>query len=318
MRVRQGYKLPPDKERLLRKAIRLEWISIFFVLSIVLVMYLSMGSSQAMKMALLEDLLALIPPVVFLLAMRARHRPPDEQHPYGHSRAILLAFLAAAVAILMFGLFMLTSSLGSLVRQEHPGIGHFQLFDWQYPIWGGWIMIAALIYSIIPPLILGRMKLPLAGALHERTLYADANMNKADWFTSAAAIIGVLGIGMGLWWADSVAAAIISLDVLKDGVMQLRTAMRTLMDQRPTDIFTGEPLGLEQTIAEALRNEPDILDVEARLREEGHLVGGEIFVVFAPEQHQVARRAQQLVKQAAALDWRLYDLIVMPVEKIQR
>lgn len=318
MRVRQGYRLPPEKEQLLRKAIRLEWISIFFVLSIVLAMYLSMGASQAMKMAMLEDLLALIPPVVFLLAMRVRHLPPDEQHPYGHSRAILLAFLAAAAAILMFGLFMLTSSLGSLLRQEHPSIGHFQLFDWQYPIWGGWVMIAALLYSLTPPLILGRLKLPLARALHERTLYADANMNKADWITSAAAIIGVLGIGMGFWWADSVAAAIISLDVLKDGVMQLRTAMRTLMDQRPTDIFSGEPLGLEQAIAESLRSEPDILHVEARLREEGHLVGGEIFVVFAPEQQQVAHRAQQLVAQAAALDWRLYDLIVMPVEKIQR
>lgn len=318
MRVRQGYRLPPDKERLLHKAIRLEWISLGFVLSTVLVMYLSMGSSQAMKMALLEDLLSLVPPMVFLLAMRVRHLPPDEQHPYGHSRAILLAFLAAAAAILMFGLFMLTNSLGSLLRQEHPSIGHFQLFDWQYPIWGGWVMIAALIYSLIPPLILGRMKLPLAGELHEHTLYADADMNKADWITSAAAIFGVLGIGMGLWWADSVAAAIISLDVLKDGVTQLRTAMRTLMDQRPTNIFTGKPLGLEQTIADALRKEPDVLDVEARLREEGHLVGGEIFVVFAPEQQRIAHRARELMEQAVALDWRLYDLIVMPVEKIQR
>lgn len=77
-------------------------------------------------------------------------------------------------AILLFGLFMLISSLSSLLRQEHPSIGHFQLFDWQYPIWAGWVMIAALLYSIIPPVILGRMKLPLARALHESTLYADA------------------------------------------------------------------------------------------------------------------------------------------------
>lgn len=97
------------------------------------------------------------------------------------------------------------------IRQEHPSIGHFQLFDWQYPIWAGWVMIAALLYSIIPPVILGRMKLPLARALHESTLYADASMNKADWITSAAAIVGVLGIGLGLWWADAVAAAVISV-----------------------------------------------------------------------------------------------------------
>lgn len=318
MRVRQGYALPPDKEQLLGKAIRLEWISIFFVMTIVAAMYLTMGSSQAMKMALLEDLLAFVPPIVFLLAMRIRKRPPDEQHPYGYSRAILLAFLAAAVAILMFGLFMLIDSASSLIKQEHPSIGHFQLFGEAHPIWGGWVMIAALVYTIIPPLILGRMKLPLARELHESTLYADATMNKADWMTSAAAIIGILGIGLGFWWADSAAALVIALDVLRDGVTHVRKAMLELMDQRPTEVMSNTPLGLEQIIIHALMAEADVRDVEARLREEGHLVGGEIFVVFDEQQNDVAGRAQQLIRQAAALDWRLYDLILMPVEKIQR
>lgn len=318
MRVRKGYQLPQDKEQLLGKAIRLELISIFFVLTIIAAMYLTMGSSQAMKMALLEDLLALIPPLVFLLAMRMRKRPPDEQHPYGYSRAILLAFLAAAVAILMFGLFMLIDSLSSLIKQEHPVIGHFELFDGQYPIWAGWVMIAALFYSMVPPIILGRMKLPLARALHESTLHADATMNKADWMTSAAAIIGILGIGLGFWWADAVAASVIALDVLKDGVTHVRKAMLELMDQRPTEVMSNKPLGLEQAISEALLQESDIHDVEARLREEGHLIGGELFIVFDPTQTEVARRAQQIIDKAAALDWRLYDLIVMPVEKIQR
>lgn len=318
MIVRQGYVLPPDKERLLARAIRLEWISIFFTLTIVAVMYLTMGASQAMKMALLEDLLALVPPIVFLIAMRIRKRPPDERHPYGYSRAILLAFLAAATAILMFGLFMIIDSVSSLITREHPSIGHAQLFGEAYPIWGGWLMIAALIYTIIPPLILGHMKLPLARELHESTLYADATMNKADWMTSAAAIIGILGIGLGFWWADAVAALVIALDVLKDGATHLRKAMLTLMDQRPTQITNDAPLGLEKTLTDVLMREPDILDVETRLREEGHLVGGEIFVVFDQSQQQIAQRAQQILHRATALDWRLYDLIVMPVEKIQR
>lgn len=318
MRVRQGYRLPADKEQLLHRAIRLEWISIFFVLTILAAMYLTMGSSQAMKIALLEDLLALVPPVVFLLAMRMRKRPPDKQHPYGYSRAILLAFLAAAVAILMFGLFMLIDSVSSLIKREHPGIGHFELFDGQYSIWAGWVMIVALVYSMVPPIILGHMKLPLARALHESTLHADATMNKADWMTSAAAIIGVLGIGLGFWWADALAASVIAVDVIKDGTTHVRKAMLELMDQRPTEVMSDKPLDLEKTITDALMQEPDIHDVEARLREEGHLVGGELFIVFDPTQTEVARRAQQIIGKAAALDWRLYDLIVMPVEKIQR
>lgn len=41
-------------------------------------------------------------------------------------------------------------------------------------------------------------------------------------------------------------------------------------------------------------------------------------MVFDRGQTDIPRRAQQLIKQSTALDWRLYDLIVMPVEKIQR
>ena len=41
-------------------------------------------------------------------------------------------------------------------------------------------------------------------------LYADAKMNKADWLTATAAMVGVVGIGVGLWWVDAVAAIAIS------------------------------------------------------------------------------------------------------------
>ena len=61
-------------------------------------------------------------------------------------------------------------------------------------------------------------------------------MNKADWLTAAAAIVGVVGIGFGLWWLDAVAAALISLDITKDGVSNLRRAVVDLMDQTPTTI----------------------------------------------------------------------------------
>ena len=316
MRVRQGYRLPPEKERLLRKAIRLEWISIFFVLSIVLAMYLSMGASQAMKMAMLEDLLALIPPVVFLLAMRVRHLPPDEQHPYGHSRAILLAFLAAAAAILMFGLFMLTSSLGSLLRQEHPSIGHFQLFDWQYPIWGGWVMIAALLYSLTPPLILGRLKLPLARALHERTLYADANMNKADWITSAAAIIGVLGIGMGFWWADAVAAILISLDILEDGYKNLKGSLSSMMDSVPKSLGEGEAHPVPGLVTAKLLELGWVKEVGNRTREEGHVFQVDAFVV--PADADAVTATDLIAAREACLDlhWKIHDVSIIPVPEL--
>ncbi len=46
---RPQYELPPEKEQKLRKARRLEWATIVALLTITGVMFLTMGSSQAMS-----------------------------------------------------------------------------------------------------------------------------------------------------------------------------------------------------------------------------------------------------------------------------
>ena len=79
-------------------------------------------------------------------------------------------------------------------------------------------MIAAQLYSLVGPMIIGRKELPLAQALNDKLLHTDALMNKANWLTGAAGLFGVIGLGMGWWWADSLTAAIISVDIINDGI----------------------------------------------------------------------------------------------------
>ena len=77
------------------------------------------------------------------------------------------------------------------------------------------------------------MKIKLAAQLHDKVLYADAQMNKADWMTACAAMVGVVGIGLGVWWLDAVAAIVIGADILHDGMKYTSAAMRNLLDRRP-------------------------------------------------------------------------------------
>lgn len=317
MRTRRPYRLPEEKRDALRKAVVLEWVTIVALLSIAVVMYLAMGSSQAMKTAWIEDVLSLIPPIVFLVALRFRDREPSEHYPYGYRRAMLLSFMIAAVALLVLGLYMLYDALRSLIAEEHPTLGHFHLFGDTWEIWSGWIMIAALLYSMVPPVILGRMKLPLAEELHEKTLHADAKMNKADWTTAGAAILGILGVGAGLWWADAAAAGLIALDITRDGVVNVRRAFADLMDQRPTDVASDEPSGLEGRLREALLELSDVRDAEVRLREEGDVVSGEAFVALAADD-DVASRLQRISEHAVARERRVHELIVVPVATLER
>jgi cation diffusion facilitator family transporter len=315
MRVREQFTFPAEIREKEKRARRLEYWTIFFLLTITAMMYYVMGSSQAMKTAWIEDVLSLIPPVIFLIASHNRQKKPDERFPYGRQRAVTIAFNGAAFALTILGLYMLYDSATGLLTMHHPTLGHRTVFGIR--IWSGWLMIAALVYSAIPPVILGRMKLPLARELNEKTLKADADMNKADWMTAGAAVLGILGIGVGLWWADSAAALVISIDVLKDGITNMKAVFSDLMDQRPTTPDREPDTEVIGKAVEALRELGWVRDADVRLHEEGAVVAGEAFVVPAGETVTL-EQLQEAARAVHATHWRVYDVVVTPVETVER
>ncbi|MDQ3528545.1 MAG: hypothetical protein M3425_01105 [Actinomycetota bacterium] len=161
MRPGHGWELPPDKARIMRQAVRLEWLTVAYLISAVFFIYLTLGSSQAMKTAWFEDILSLIPAA---------------------------AFLCAALALFCMGAFLLFDAVSALLAFEHPTIGTVVVLGQQ--VWLGWLMLPALLWSAVPAAALGRAKPPLGEALHDKVLHADATMNKADWMTAGAAMVG--------------------------------------------------------------------------------------------------------------------------------
>lgn len=314
MRLRPDFELPPELEAVHRKAVRLEWFSIAYLVSAIALLAAVLGSSQAMKAAWIEDILSLLPPLAFLVAARYRDRPPDERFPYGYHRSVGVAYLSASAALLAMGGFILYDSAMVLVRFEHPPIGLIELFGHQ--VWLGWLMIGALLYSGLPPVLLGRAKERLAARLHDKVLYADAEMNKADWLTAGAAILGVIGIGAGLWWADAVAAIVISLDIVHDGYGNVRTAVHDLMDRRPTTYDHAKPLPLVDEVEAHLRALPWVARAEVRLREEGHVLVGEAYVVPAGSPGDVPQLVEHTTRAIEDLDWRLHDVAVVVLPRL--
>lgn len=312
--IAMRYREPTEERReALRKAVRYEWLTINFMGTIIGLMYFTLGSSQAMKTAWIEDILSLVAPIAFLISAPVTRRNPNKDYPYGYHRAASIAFLCGSVALFSFGMFLLYESLQVLVLQEHPMIGAVSLFG--IDIWLGWLMIAVLLYSVVPPFILGRIKLKLAEQAHDKTLFADADMNRADWMTALAAILGVLGIARGWWWADAVAAGFISIEITRDGYRNLRTAVTDLMNRHPMTIDEKHKDPLPERLRALLEELPWVREAAVRLREEGHVFMGEAFVVPV----DTADLIQNISDAAAAArdcDWRLHDLVIMPVNEI--
>ncbi|MFI8751893.1 cation transporter [Vreelandella lionensis] len=307
MKVRQPYRMPPEKKRQLNYLIKLEWWNLGFRVSIVLVLGMVLGSSQAMKAAWIEDILSLIPPIAFLVAMHFRNRPPNTTFPYGYQRATVIAFLCAATALSLMGSLLLLDSIMKLISQEHPTVGAVTLFN--HTFWMGWLMIAALIYSVIPPMIIGHLQTKAAIQVHEKTVYVDGKMSKADWMTGLAAIIGIVGIGAGFWWADALAAAIIAIDVTKDGVVNLKEAVGDLLDRRPRFTSEVKPEHLAETLETELKQYSWVENAAVRLREEGHVFSGEAFIT-PRDTHRLSENLATAHAMLNHYDWRIYEVVV--------
>jgi len=255
-----------------RRGERLEYWTLGWMASVVLVMWLVMGASQAMKAAVIEDLLSLVPAIVFLLSVRWERRRPNARFPFGYRRANSLAFLVAATALLSVGGFLAYESVSTLLRQEHPSVGGITLFG--HTIWLGWLMLAALAYSVVPPIILGRLKQPVAVRVRDKVLHTDALMQKADWQTGLAGIAGIVGIGLGWWWADATAALFISLSIIKDAVGALEQAVAELLDGTPRALDSNELSDDAKRLTAALKARFGKADV--RLRETGRYIAAEV------------------------------------------
>lgn len=257
--------IPDEVRRGLARGRTLCLWTLFWMSGVSILMYLVMGQSQAMKTAFIEDVLSLVPSATFLIAASLEHKPPSPKFPFGYKRFNSIAFLISATALLSIGSFMAFEAIMALLKMEHPSIGAITVFGTE--IWLGWVMLAALIYSAIPPVILGRMKKPVAEEIEDKVLFTDAQTQKADWQTALAGIVGIVGIGFGLWWADAAAALFISASILRDGWSAIEKSAAELADGAPRKLDSLEIDSEAEEVMEKLSRAFPMSNI--RVRESG-------------------------------------------------
>jgi divalent metal cation (Fe/Co/Zn/Cd) transporter len=225
-----------------------------------------------------------------------------------------IGHLVAGVALFAVGLNLAVESAMGLILRERPTIGTVQVVG--HTVWLGWLMIGAMVLVVVGPFIYGPAKLRLSSVLHNKLLYADADMARADWTTNVASIVGVLGVGVGLWWLDGVAAVFISIGIVKDGVSNTRYAVRDLLDERARTQDDKAPHPAIELVLTAMKARPWAAEAGVRMRDQGQVVDVEVF--FVPKRRRPPRTGvlEQTARDLAALDWQLQDVVIIPVTRI--
>jgi divalent metal cation (Fe/Co/Zn/Cd) transporter len=301
----------PSKEELragFAKLRKLEWITLAYQIGAAALVGFSMGGSQAMKTEWLENMLAIIPVAGVLLTYQTENKQEDTKRPFGYHRAGTVAFVGAAFALAGVGTYLFYDALMKLIHREYPAIGGYTAFG--HTFWHGWLMIAVMFVTAVPPMMLARAKTPVAKLLHDKALYADADMNRANWLSNGSGIVGLLLMAWGFWWGDALAALFISFDIMRDGWNNVAKSLSDVMDHHPVDLETDRQDPVVAEVHRALRSLPFVAAEKTLIREHGRYIFAEIFIQpndRMPPTTEASRRVRAAI---LSLDWRLQHIVV--------
>jgi cation diffusion facilitator family transporter len=155
-----------------------------------------------------------------LAAVRTARKPADIEHPYGHGRAENVAAFAE-------GVVMIITALGiafEAVRRLTSGGGTVNPAGYAFALLIGTLLIEAGRAGVLRGV--GR-------AADSEALQADATNRLADVLATVAVLIGLVGVTIGLPWADSVAALVVAVIIARAAINIAWRSGDILMDRGP-------------------------------------------------------------------------------------
>ena len=159
-----------------------------------------------------------------LAAVRTARKPADIEHPYGHGRAENVAAFAE-------GVLMIITALGiafEAVRRLMSGGGTVNAAGYAFALLIGTLVIEAGRAGILRGV--GR-------AADSEALQADATNRLADVLATLAVLVGLVGVTIGLPWADSVAALVVAVIIARAAINIAWRSGDILMDRAPADAY---------------------------------------------------------------------------------
>lgn len=176
---------------------------------------------------------------IAFFAVRAADRPADEDHPYGHGKIENLSGMAEAILIFAAASWVIYEAITKLTTKAAP-----QRLE---------IGIVVMGLSAVVNIIVSRHIFIVARKTDSQALEADAEHLRADVYTSAGVMVGLILVrATGLAWLDPVIGIAIALIILHASWRLTRGALNPLMD-------TTLPESDVETVRQVLLDEPQVL-----------------------------------------------------------
>ena len=166
-------------------------------------------------------------------AVRWAAEPADDDHHFGHAKIESIAALFETMLLFGIAIFVAFES----VKRVLSGSSDVEVTWWA---------IAIVIVSIVVDLNRSRALAATARATASEALAADAAHFQSDMWGSFAVLLGLIGVWLGFWWADAVAALLVSGVIAAIGIRLGRSTFASLLDTVPGGVTADIQKSVEE------------------------------------------------------------------------
>jgi cation diffusion facilitator family transporter len=240
------------------------------------------GHSQALIADGIHSFSDLITDLLVIVAARKASHQADREHPYGHGRiqTIATALLAASLALVASGI-----AWDAVDRLR----GSDTLLQ------PGWEALAIAAVSVVLKEGVFHYTMRSATRLNSSLLRANAWHSRTDALSSLVVIAGVIGVMLGLPWADSVAAIGVAALILYVAFRIGKESIEELID-------TAVDPATQEEARQTIMAVPGVLGAhELRTRRMGSKVYADVHIRVAPfisvsEGHHIGDKVMKALK----------------------
>jgi cation diffusion facilitator family transporter len=184
----------------------------------------ALTGSLAIQSEAAHSLLDLAATIMTYFAVRISGKPADEEHHYGHGKVESVSALIETALLFLLSGVVIWEAVQRLMAGEGRAV--------EATI-AAFVVIAG---SIVVDFFRARVLYRVADATSSEALEADALHFGSDMWSSAAVLVGLLGVALGYKWADSAAAVVVAVFICIAGWRLGRRTIDTLTDTAPAGV----------------------------------------------------------------------------------
>ena len=177
--------------------------------------------------------------LVVILGFWISSRPKDEEHPFGHGRAEVIASVVIATLLAVVGLSFFKDSVRQLIVRN---TAHFTTLS---------LVVFAI--SVVIKEGLARFSLWAGKKTKSQSLIADGWHHRSDALASLMIVVGAI-LGKYVWWIDGALGIGVSILILYAAYDIAKAAFNSLMGESAGPQFSAEIRKIAEEVCPELKD----------------------------------------------------------------